>query len=93
LVFPIHYPGRERGEVALASFGWRDSGLKRRARLLESAAKIRDIVEGFTRQRLGHVTRRAGFLTKHDDPRVVIIYRDPSVILGALDLTDILSFQ
>lgn len=37
-------------------------------------------MEGFPCQRFGHIPRRASLLTEHDDPRVVILHREPSVI-------------
>src|SRR5439155_7568635 len=70
----------------------RESWLQRSPRLLERPGKVADVVERLARQGLGHVARRHGS-PDHDEPRVVIFHRQATVVLRALDLAYILTFE
>src|SRR3989304_4230036 len=66
---------------------------QRRHRLLEGAGEVGDVMEGFVRDRLGDEAGVAGRATDDDDPGVVVLHRQPSIVLGPADLTDVPGFQ
>src|SRR5437899_1669565 len=87
-----HGGDEEQGHTTRLKFTPRESWLQRGPCLLERPRKVADVVERLARQGLGHVARRHGS-PDHDEPRVVIFHRQATVVLRALDLAYILTFE
>src|SRR5919106_3610229 len=67
--------------------------MKRSSGLLEGAAEIRNVVEGLARESFGYVACLLAVMAYHNDPGIVVLHREPSIVLGPAHLTRILAWE